>query len=1062
MNKLLKIGLNYPWQTVGLVILITILALLSLPNLRLEITAEGMMVKDDPNRQFYERALDTFGSDNVTILYVEDQDLFDREKLLVLQRVVKQLGSSPMVDRAVSLFSVRYIRTKEGYTYTEPYLKKIPNNRDELETIKVAALHNPLVSKNLLSEDGTAMAINIFLDTSDYQRGFDEKVNAHIKEVIQPLHSEFEKVFYLGDPYVRAGITERIKADQTNIIPASIALLVITLAFTLRQLIAALIPLLTASISILWTLGLMAVVEVPVNVMTSIIPALLIIIGSTEDIHLLTEYRSATTDSKSREIALQKVANNMWLAVLLTFITTYLGFLSISFGNLELLKQFGLVASTGLLLNFIITILVVPILLRFFSLRSSKKIKDQSQHLLSVTATLIFNISTKYRNTLLTAIILVGILSIYFASQVHVNNNVMDYFDEDSELKIHAQTLHNKLSGIQTFSIILTGSEGTFLQVPYLQELWDLQSFLMDTGYLDSSYSFADFIGVIHTGLDGEWVDLIYLPDRNEVVRGYMSLLDQSSVRTFVSPDFSQARILVRHNITSSEKLRQTAQIIESYAETWIDPSLEVNVTGESYLNSRAADYLAEGQFYGLLLILSAIFLIVSFLFMNMKAGLIAVLSNILPIIVLFGFMGFFGIPINTGTSMVAAISVGVCVDYTMHFMVRYQRLSRQDKEGFIPLFETFKEEAAPIISTALALSAGFLALSLSDFPPVARFGQLSALVMLTALVSTFIFTATMLQNTRLITVWDILSMGVKRHVLNNCPLFKDMHQWQSKKVIAMSEMKKFIQDEAIMLQAQPVNQLYILLEGEVEAWRTRSDGSTYKVNVTKPGGVFGVLLPDEGQKCFADMVASKPSRMMVLKWDDLHNISKTYPRLAVHLYKNLSIVISSMLLNTENSMDKFYDESSGALDSFVFRDVLESMVQRANRYDEDLTVFCLKVNNNLGLASNQQLAQNKVLGLIIQSNIRTPDSFGRFSKKTLSIAFPKTSMDEANRVMKRLIDELNQERILNVYNTQITYQLHSLEVGETPNHFFQRISNEQENESAKDSAICFTENISN
>jgi len=295
----------------------------------------------------------------------------------------------------------------------------------------------------------------------------------------------------------------------------------------------------------LWTLALMAALDIPVNVMTSIIPALLVIIGSTEDIHLLTEYRSASANRETKSRAFFVLARNMWLAVTLTFITTYLGFLSVSVGHLELLQQFGLVASTGLLFNFIITVLLIPAILKITNLRLSREVKVESLRFFQKLATRVFGLTKNYRSAVIGILMAITVVSVYFATQVQVNNNVMDYFDDESQLAVQAEKIHQKLSGIQSFSIILSGTDGTFLQVPYLHELWNLQDFLKDTGYFDSSYSFADFIGILHSGLDSEWQDLIYLPDRNEVVREYMSLLDQESARTFVSPDFSQARIFV-------------------------------------------------------------------------------------------------------------------------------------------------------------------------------------------------------------------------------------------------------------------------------------------------------------------------------------------------------------------------------------------------------------------------------------------------------------------------------------------------------------------------------------
>ncbi len=1042
MNKLLKIGYLYTWQVIVFILSVSVVAAYYLPDLRLEITAEGMMVKDDPSRVFYEKALQTFGSDNVTIIYFEDENLFERNKLLALQKAVKQLDKSPLIDRTVSLFSVRHIYTRDGFTYTDPYFKRIPETQAEIDDVTRAAKLNPLVVKNIISENGKSMAINVFLNPSENQKNFDASVNKTITDALQPLQGQFSRIFYIGDPYVRDGLTTRIKDDLQNIIPVSVILLVLSFAIVLRQFKASFIPLLTSSVSIVWTLGLMAALDIPINVMTSIIPALLIIIGSTEDIHLLAESGLVNGDEASKRASFERMADNMWLAVLLTFITTYLGFLSISLGNLDLLQQFGLVASTGLVINFLITVLMVPLLLKLFDFSLIKRRNSQisSKNLFRDIAVGIYQFAVDYQKFSRLLILAVVIVSVYFASRINVNNNVMDYFDSHEDIIVNAETLHENLSGIQTFSIVLSGSQGAFLQVPYLQDIWDLQDFLRDTGYFDSSFSFADFIGVIHAGLDSEWSDLIYLPSRNEVVREYMSLMDQSAVKSFVSSDFSQTRLLVRHNMTSSDELARAIKSIESYAQSWMDPNLQINVTGENYLNSQATDYLAKGQYQSLALILSAIFLIVSGLFMNIKAGLIAVLANLLPIVVLFGVMGWQGIAINTGTSMVAAISLGVCVDYTMHFMVRYQRLSKRHNKLKNPLYETFREESVPIMSTALALSAGFLTLSLSDFPPVAQFGQLSALVVIVALFSTFIVTALLLQHVRLITVWDILSMDFKRQVLHACSLFKGMSNFQAKKIIALSEIHDFAPNELINMQGMTVNQLYVVLDGHVEGWRTKPDGSSYRVSQVFSGGVFGVLLPDTGQHCFADMIAVKQSQLMVLKWENLHQISRNYPRLAMTLFKNISLVIAYMLQNADEIIDKFHDESSGALSAAVFTEVLDSMVKRANRYDEELSVICVQTVFHNDYPVHEIIRYNKLLGYVLKNNMRGPDSLGRIDQSTLCIACAKTSIQELAFVKNRIIDEIAANDLLQEFNFKLEYRISGLNIGESFQKFFKRI----------------------
>ena len=146
------------------------------------------------------------------------------------------------------------------------------------------------------------------------------------------------------------------------------------------------------------------------------------------------------------------------------------------------------------------------------------------------------------------------VICLFWATQIKVNNNIMDYFDPHSDIPEMASSLHENLSGMRTLSIVLSGTEGTFLQVPYLEELRTLQEYLRDTERFDKSFSFADFIGVIHSGVDGEWPGTIYLPEQNAVVREYMTLLGHDSAKAFVSPDYSQTHILVRHDTIISTR----------------------------------------------------------------------------------------------------------------------------------------------------------------------------------------------------------------------------------------------------------------------------------------------------------------------------------------------------------------------------------------------------------------------------------------------------------------------------------------------------------------------------
>jgi diguanylate cyclase (GGDEF)-like protein len=1041
MIKVILTAARHPGWVMMLIGLFTILALLGLPGLRVEIAAEGMMVNNPPVINEYQRTMDTFGSEDVTVVYIEDPDLLDPDNLYLVRQTLKAIESIPHISRTVSLFSVRYLRIVDGYIYTAPYLKTIPESREASDELMQAALLNPLIERNLLSRDGQVMAINLYFDMENYHRGFDEAVAQALDEAIAPLQQRFRRVFHLGDPSVRSSISEQIRSDQKLILPLSMMVLVITLAFTLGNWKAPLIPILTAGTSVIWVLGLMALLDIPVNVMTSIVPVLLIIVGSTEDIHMFSEYQNAIRKGKHNQMAISLMAKYMGIAIVLTFVTTFMGFLSISLNRIDLLQQFGLIAALGLAMNFLITITLVPASLKLMSQYGIDALSAVDYPFPSY-ATWLYKQLLRYPKATIGLIVLLMALCLLWSTQIKVNNNVMDYFDKSSEIPEQADLLHQNLSGMEALSIVLSGTQGTFLQVPYLEELRRLQDFLDETGHFDKSYSFADFIGVVHSGIDGEWPGTIYLPVRNEVVKEYMSLLDHQNAESFVSADYSQARILVRHAISSSYELNQVVDQIKEYATDWIDPTLDIVITGGSYLNSQAVDYMADGQAKSLILMLLVIFLIISLLFMNLKAGLIAVIANIFPIVVLFGVMGISGITLDTGTTMVGAIALGICVDHTMHFMVRYQRLAKNYRTELEALVQVIQQESTPIIATALALAAGFLTLTFSNFPPVNLFGLLSAMVMCLALIGTFVIIPLMLQKTRLISVWDLLSVGLKREVLDNCPLFKNMRPWQVKKLVALSRIREYQPDEAILLQGTKYDTMMVLLKGQAEVWRTRHDGSTYQVATYEAGGVFGVSSLVSKREQLVDIVAVGNVQLLSLRWDSIHRIARLFPRIASRFHENLSSIIASRLFQEPDDIP-YQDELSGLYNATFIKKLLGFTADKAHRYDEPLCLIILSIEEdeiirkNYGRQSLRWIIRE--MTQVVNQAVRKVDLFSRLGGGEFIIVLPRTDHATLVEIVWRLEAVLKRADYGVVKGMNIQARCANLQKGDTVNCLISR-----------------------
>ena len=893
MQRLLLMFSRQPWAWLSLLLFISLLAATQLGELQVRVSADEMLVVDDPQRAYYEQVRETFGEDQIILLVLEDPQPLDADKLRVLQDVVQALETLPFVDRVESLFSAPHVRSVEGYLDKAPYLATLPETPEAAAQLMDQALKNPLIRNLLVSPGGQSMAVAIVLkDSAGADR--DDQISSAVARVIQPLQTAYQRAYPIGFAQVRNEIAERIMAEQKALMPLAVGALLIALFLLLRQLIDILTPLITAGVSILWTFGLMGWLGIPINVVTSTIPILIIVVGSTEDIHLLAEFRRSQRCGDSAAAALRHMARKMGRTVLLTFITTYAGFLSVGLSGIEVLSQFGLVASTGLLFNFIVTIIFIPAALALtghWQLDGRSRLFEQKAFRWAVGY---WDFLSAHRGYAFATLTLFAVVAATGIPRISIDHNPTDSLGKGSQLAQNIDRLNERFAGLESASIVIeSGIEDTFLHARYLDEVVKVQRYIQSMDDSLSVTSFADYLTLLNNAF--QETDDAGVPASNDEIAALKIFLDHDRVSPYVTEDYSKTRILVRHDIAATERLKDMSQRVRNFLDENLDPGLRATITGDSMLTLAATASMINGQLQSVLLILSFFILIVAFLFTDLRVGLLAALPNIFPVIVLFGVMGYAGIPLNIGTTMAAAIAIGIAVDDTLHFMLRYNQELRTSKSQTLAMQNTIYEEALPVMSTSIALIVGFLVFAQSDFAPVAQFGLLSALVIGMALLADFVITPLAISALRLVTLWDLLSPHARRQLIPSSPLFRGMRPWQIRRFVLSSTLLEFKAGEYVYRQNDESNALYLVMKGAVEITvpRQGGQGKDPVVDTFVTGQVFGdvALLADEPRQTNA--VALRDTTLMAMTREGIANVNLLHPFIASRLFLNLARDVS-------------------------------------------------------------------------------------------------------------------------------------------------------------------------
>lgn len=894
-------GVEHPIAASSFAVAVTVLLALSIPSIRIDTSAEGFMVDRDPARVVYERFRQQFGTDSVTLVILRADDVFRPDVLAAVRRLTDLIEQLEGVVRVESLATARRVQADDDLIENRPLVgAEIPTAPDELAAVRDYALSHRVLVGHLVSADARATALVVYTDPeradSAFNRRFVEKLDALLAAEERPGLTVFE----VGRPLLKRTYSDYILRDLIRLVPISSLVLVVVLLLFFRTMDAVVVPMLTVGSSVVWSLGMMALAGIPLNVVTAVIPTLLVTIGFTEDVHIIADYHSRLRSGLGRKDALKAAITETAAPILVTTVTTVVGFASLALSDVTMLVQFGYGSALALIGNYVATMAILPpamlaVPVPRTATRGGPTRLGPVERRFHAFIEWLGWFDVRHRVAILVVAGVVSAAAIASLARIDVNTDFFSFFPEDAPIRARAREAHEVLTGAETFWVVVdTQRRDAAAEPELLDRIVKLQQYLAGTGLVDKTVSIADYVMTINRDLAGGRSQDERLPASREQVAQYLLLVDGPDLASLLNADASAAAILVRHNVSGSAPLAELRRRIDEYVASGFPPDVDVQTTGESILTNNAADYMAVNELTSFGFTFLAIAVIHSALFMSVRIGLLSLIPDLIPIVAVYGLMALLGVPLNSGTALIATIAIGISVDDTVHHLMTYAREIGESSHPSLAMFATLRKVGRPIVTASLALASGFLVLLGSGFVPLHQFGLFSALTMLIALVTELFVTPALLVSVRVVTVWDLVLLKIDPARLAASPCFRGFSQWQVRKVVLLGALRSYAPGACVARRGETGGGLFLIVTGRL---RTTGGAHTATGDVLEPGAVFGELA-DGSAGWSVDLVAEQPSELLLLDFDSLERVRRRFPFTAAKLFRNVAIMLSTRLSN--------------------------------------------------------------------------------------------------------------------------------------------------------------------
>ena len=739
-------------------------------DFRLDASSETLLLDGDPDLKYLNEINERYNAREFLVLtYTPDDKMISDKSVNNLLSLKYKIQSLDWVHSVITLLDVPLLNSTDD-TLSEKLKNFSTLKSDGIDRERgfKEILNSPVFKNFVISEDGKTSGIIVYIKKDEnlkkilnpkelekYKDDRKKKNHENIKEIRKVIkdYSKDSKIYLGGIPMIADDMMSFIKNDIFIFGIGVLLFIIATLWFVFKKIVWIIVPLSSCIFSVVVMLGMLGLLGWKVTVISSNFIALMLILTMAMNIHLSTRFLQIKNEfpSKSKIKILEIATNKMFLPILYTGLTTICAFLSLIFSGIKPVIDFGWMMTIGLITSMITTFTLLP---TFINLSSDNNIFGLKSDTKSKITNFLSNYTLKNKNIIFATAAVIVVMSLIGISKLQVENSFINYFDKDTEIYKGMKLIDEELGGTTPLEVILKfpneGSQETnedddwgdedednskyWFTKDKIDKINKVHNYLENLEHVGKVLSFRSILKVAESlnnnkPLGGLEIGVLYtkLPEniKREIVTPYISI------------DDSEARISLRlkdsnKNLRRNELIKKINNDLKNEIKLSED---EYKLAGVLIIFNNLLQSLFKSQILTLGFVMLGIFLMFIILFRNLKLALIGVIPNFIAAFFILGIIGIFNIPLDMMTITIAAITIGIAVDNSIHYIYRFKEefLKSSDYSKTVKICHSTVGVA--ILNTSITIVFGFSILVLSNFIPTIYFGIFTGLAMLLAML---------------------------------------------------------------------------------------------------------------------------------------------------------------------------------------------------------------------------------------------------------------------------------------------------------------------------------------